>query len=87
MGTCRLRKRDRPGAVQLLEEVTNEFTDIIHVATVKETVIEKHLSRDERKAFDRDDAIAPWLDNNAWIAVKDSTVELLEKCPLQFFLK
>ena len=73
----------------LLEESTNEFTDIENVATVKDTVLEMNLSGDERKAFDnsKDEAIIPWLGKDAWRAVKEKVAEPLEKCPLRFLLK
>ena len=57
METCRTRKHARAGAVSdhdmLLGESTNEFTDIIFMATVEDTVLAKHPSGDARKVFDK----------------------------------
>ena len=60
----------------------------MYMATVKDTVLEQHLSGDEKKAFDKakDEAIIPWLDNDAWRAVKEKLAEPMEKCLRRFLL-
>ena len=48
--------------------------EIVYLASARAgTIIEKHLSPEERRAFDeaKDASMAPWLENAAWEPVDE----------------
>ena len=52
-------------------------------------IIEKRLSPEERKEFDRakDEALMPWIENMAWEPADSSEADPGECCPIRFLLK
>ena len=58
-------------------------------AGAKPSIVEKKLTPEERKQFDKakDDSLIPWIDNHVWEKVPWSEALPDEICPLKFLLK
>ena len=66
-----------------------EEKDIVYVLKAADTIIEARLSKEENKLFDKakDEALAPWIQNDAWRRIKRDKTKKEETVPLRFLLR
>ena len=72
----------------MVDELDTE--DTIYLAAGRApTIVEKHLSVEEREAFNnaKDEALLPWLENCAFEAADRSEAAEGEVCPMRYLLK
>jgi hypothetical protein len=66
--------------VMLLEIGDAEEEEIVYVLKATDSIVEARLSKEERKLLDKakDEALAPWIQNEAWCRVKRSQAKAEE---------
>jgi hypothetical protein len=71
------------------ETEKEEEKDVVYVLKAADTIVEARLSKEEKKLFDKakDEALAPWIQNEAWRRIKRDKTKKEETVPLRFLLR